>query len=495
MTHVLVIDYNHACSSPLHSMMCDKGYHTLIASGLEEALQFSHQYDIDVVLMNSIFLRENPDICVQLLHAASSAPEVIIMTEKGSADEAEIAINQGAWDYIVSSGSPQAIINSLLKVVNYRGKKCQPGHPEKLNWAKAPGIVGNSIRLKSCLDALLLMAQGDANVLITGETGTGKELFATALHENSNRRHQNFVVVDCAALPETLVESTLFGHERGAFTGATQKQNGLIKQADGGTLFLDEVGELPLVLQKSFLRVLEEHRFRPIGGKNEVASNFRLVAATNRDLDAMARQGTFREDLIFRLRTCNLHLPPLQSRLGDIPPLVKYFISRRQKDNPLFNKKISKDFLTALCQYHWPGNVRELFNAMERSLTAAQEHTTLYPYHLPTHIRVEVAKASLLDSSENGDALPENKESASQEGQSTVNSINARRNIQEIREEVLANTEKSYLKELLNITEGDISQAMNISGLSRSRLYQLFKVHGIKPSALRSGHIEGIILP
>ncbi|MCB2182430.1 MAG: sigma-54 dependent transcriptional regulator [Desulfobulbaceae bacterium] len=482
MAHVLIIDDNKANSSRLHNLIEQKGYTSSIAANMQEAMRFSQEKQVDVVLMNSIILHGKQAAGLQLLHKTPSAPEVIILAETGSAEEAEFAIEHGAWDYIVSSHSSKEIFSPLSKVIGYREKRKKQNPAQESMKIKAPGIVGNSARLKACLATLMQAAQSDASMLINGETGTGKELFATALHENSPRNKGNFVVVDCAALPETLIESTLFGHEKGAFTGATQKQAGLVKQADGGTLFLDEVGELPLSLQKTFLRVLEERQFRPVGSKNEVKSDFRLVAATNQDLDAMVEGGTFREDLLFRLRTFSLELPALRVRPEDITPLVKYFIGRRQKNNPMFNKKISADFLTSLRKYHWPGNVRELFHALERSLAAAQVHTTLFPYHLPTHIRVAIAKASLPQSDHRKQNLP-SREKIEQDGRpNLVHSIDAGQKLQQIRDEVLAKTEELYLQELIAVTGGDMSQAITVSGLSRSRLYQLFKDHGVSPA-------------
>jgi two-component system NtrC family response regulator len=488
MAHILIVDQDQAGSNRLHQMMLKKGYEASIAPNLQEAMRFSREQDIDVVLMDSILLREQNGTSLHQLQTAPSAPEVIIMSENGSAEEAEIAINHGAWDYVVTSSSPYAVIASLSKLINYRVKKQQQQTPLKQVEIKASGIIGHSAGLQACLTTLLQAAQSDANMLITGETGTGKELFAAALHENSQRHKKNFVVVDCASLPETLVESTLFGHERGAFTGATQKQCGLIKQADGGTLFLDEVGELPLSVQKSFLRVLEERCFRPVGGKDEVHSNFRLVAATNQNLEDMVKQGAFREDLLFRLRTFDLQLPSLRSRLEDIPALVKYFISRRQQQNdPMFNKKISSDFLAVLRKYRWPGNVRELFHAVEHSLAAAQEHTSLYPNHLPPYIRVDIATSSFPQSlprapRENGNPSTEKTENDQHEGPRVVHSINTRQNLQQVREEVLNKAEKLYLLELLSATGGNIARAIKVSGLSRSRFYQLLKDRGIRPA-------------
>ncbi len=214
------------------------------------------------------------------MKSTPSSPEIIVITGLGHPDEAELAITSGAWDYLEKPASFDAIKLPLLRALEYRSERT-PGNMAAA--LKRNGIIGDSEKITACLELVAQAAESDANVLITGETGTGKELFAKVIHANSRRAQKSFVVVDCTALPETLVESVLFGHARGAFTGAETSEEGLIKQADGGTLFLDEIGELPSTIQKKFLRVVQEHRFRPVGGRREITSDFRLMAATNEE--------------------------------------------------------------------------------------------------------------------------------------------------------------------------------------------------------------------
>jgi len=213
-------------------------------------------------------------------------------------------------------------------------------------------------------------------VLITGETGTGKELFAKAIHDNSQRAGKSFVVVDCAAMPENLVESMLFGHEKGAFTGADRSTEGLIKQADKGTLFLDEIGELPPLIQKSFLRVLQERRFRPIGSNREVRSDFRLIAATNRKLDKMVANGQFRTDLMFRLQALTIELPPLRERKEDIPLLAAHFNELICGEYGSSARIITADALKELQKIQWTGNIREFRNVLERLIILCRDEIT-----------------------------------------------------------------------------------------------------------------------
>ena len=257
------------------------------------------------------------------IQKAESRPQIIIITASGDQNGAELAIRNGAWDYIQKPASVHDMALSIIRAIQYReerkGKRQGAGAPRLL---KLDGIVGNCPKMKERFELVAQAADTETNVLITGETGTGKELFASAIHNNSLRAKKPFVVVDCSALPETLVESILFGHDKGAFTGAQKAREGLIKQADGGTLFLDEVGELPFPVQKAFLRVLQERRFRPVGTGAEISSDFRLIAATNRDLQKLVLEGVFRDDFLFRLRSFIIELPPLREREEDIAEIT-----------------------------------------------------------------------------------------------------------------------------------------------------------------------------
>ena len=257
-------------------------------------------------------------------------------------------------------------------------------------------------------------------------------------------------------MPENLVESLLFGHQKGAFTGAISSKAGLIQQADGGTLFLDEIGELPIAIQKTFLRVLQEHRFRPIGSDHEVESDFRLVAATNKNLDEMVTRDLFRHDLLFRLKTFTVQLPPLRERTEDIKELVVGYIAKLCKQYDIETKGFSPEFIDAVEKYHWPGNVRELVSTLERAIGTAAGEPTLFPRHLPTDIRIEMAQKAVRNEegqirhtaqfSEIPDKLPE---------------------LRVFREEM----DRRYFDKLLKEARGNIKAACRISGISRSRLY------------------------
>jgi two-component system NtrC family response regulator len=316
-------------------------------------------------------------------------------------------------------------------------------------------------------------AHSDANVLIAGATGTGKELFARAIHNNSTRCKENLVVVDCAALPETLVESLLFGNVKGVYTGADRSRDGLVAQAHGGTLFLDEVGELPLSVQKVFLRVLQERKYRPVGGQKELVSDFRLIAATNRDLDTLVAEGRFREDLLYRLRAISLRLPSLKERREDIKPLTEYYIDKICNRIGVPPKQPSVDFLDALLLYEWPGNVREMVNTIETAIASADDCQKIYARHLPDSIRIHVVRSCLPQTSDTLTSI------------ATRRSIDGRKGIpslKEYRKRAAEDAEREYLHALLVQTRNNVSTALQLSKLSRSRFYELLKTHNLSVS-------------
>jgi DNA-binding NtrC family response regulator len=300
--------------------------------------------------------------------------------------------------------------------------------------------------------------------LITGETGTGKELFARVIHENSRRSPKSFVTVDCGSLPETLVASTLFGHEKGAFTGADKKQEGLVFQAEGGTLFLDEIGDLSLDNQRALLRVLQERRIRPLGGSREIPVNFRLVSATNRDLDRMVAENRFREDLLFRIRTIEIKLPPLRDRGPDIQDIALRLAHQLGRQYDVGLKGISPEFLEILGTHPWPGNVRELINVMEFALSASGQDPILYPKHLPPEIRT-----AQLDFAPDRPAATGESQVAAPRMDETLPTWS----------EFHTRAEKDYLKKLLQKAGCNRKEACRLSGISQSRLYALLEKHGL----------------
>lgn len=478
MAEILVIDDDFEVCETMESLITRLTHSCDTAHSLDEGLRMVRAKTYDVVFLDVRLPDGNSLDILPDLMSLTQPPEVIILTGKGDPDGAELAIEGGAWDYLLKPSSVREISLTLGRALKYHEEKVGKTETEGLDLTN---VVGASPSIKVSFDLMAQAARSDTNVLITGHTGTGKELFASTIHSNSNRRNGQFVVVDCAGLTETLVESTLFGHRKGAFTGAQDDRIGLVKLADGGTLFLDEVGEMPLSIQKSFLRVLQERTFRPVGDTREQTSNFRLIAATNRDLDEMVEQGEFRSDLLFRIKTMRIHLPPLSQRPEDIRPLAKYRVKRLCEYYGIPEKAYGSDFFTTLESYSWPGNVRELFNILERAVIASADEKTLYSMHLPRTLRIQVAKSQIEKMT--GGAVLEQNEAAlvssdiSKIGQEIFEDI-FDQDLPTLRE-FKSIAEKVYLGELIRQCGGDLPKILKASKLSRSHFYSLLKKYGL----------------
>ena len=457
MAKVLIIDDDLMYCSLLADLVRRQGHAATKTHNLKEGLNRSSQEGFDIVFLDVHLPDGNGLDILPLLKQGPTSPEVIIVTGAGDHAGAEMAIKSGAWDYIAKGASLEEITLPLIRALQYRGGKAVSGNTTPI---KVEGIVGQSPPLKACLELLAQASTSEAAVLITGESGTGKELFARAIHANSRRHDHAFVVIDCAALPANLVESELFGHEKGAFTGADRPQQGLVLQAHQGTLFLDEVGELPLTVQSAFLRVLQEHRFRSVGSQKENISDFRVVSATNRNLEAMVEQGAFRNDLLFRLRSLVIELPPLRDCVPDIENIAQYHLEKICRRSGLDTKKFTTEFLDLLTAYHWPGNVRELVNTLEMAVASARNEPNLHRKHMPAHIRIHLARASLTANGSDGpgSVYPQLLPTLA---------------------EYRAQTERKYFHDLMDAAQGNIREACKISGLSRSRLYELLQKHQV----------------
>ena len=456
MATILVIDDDEFYANGLGRQIQRLGHDYHRAATLADGRREAERLQPDLVFLD-VGLPDGSGLSlIDPLRSLSCDPQIVIVTGDGDPDGAEAAIRDGAWDYLSKASPLNDLVLALRRSLDYRQEK----RSVRRVALDPAGIVGQSAAIRRCLDQVAIAASSDASVLVRGESGTGKELFAQAIHRNSARSAKPFVVVDCAALPENLAESVLFGHRRGAFTGAVESRVGLLEQADGGTVFLDELGELPLAVQRVFLRALQERRFRPVGSAAEVTSDFRVVAATNRDLDAMVRAGTFREDLLFRVRALSFELPPLRDRKEDVRgialALIQSLCERRSGDCP----GVSQEFVSTLERHSWPGNVRELAHAIEHALAAAGPVTTLHPLHLPTELRVQLARAA---------QRPRERAPASNEPTGELRPLQS----------VVDDATRGWLEELMRQTQGDIASACTLSGLSRSRLYALMKEHGV----------------
>ncbi|WP_157471195.1 sigma-54-dependent transcriptional regulator [Halodesulfovibrio spirochaetisodalis] len=477
MPNILIIDDDKTICETFESLLSRLQYDCATAQTIAQGFDLLREHEFDVLFLDVRLPDGNGlDYLSDIAHF-DNPPEVIILTGDGDPAGAETAIQRGVWDYLVKPASIKEITQTLKRVLKYRQEKLDKSSDAKP--LEIAHMVGSSSVIKNCFSLMAQAASTDANVLITGETGTGKELTARTIHANSKRTEGEFVVVDCAALTETLLESTLFGHKKGAFTGAQNDKDGLVKLADTGTLFLDEVGEMPLTIQKAFLRFLQERVFRPVGGTVEEKSNFRLISATNRNLEKMVEKGEFRRDLLFRLKTVHIELPALRLRRDDIQLLAKFKIEKLCKQYGIPVKHFSADFFQMLEKYNWPGNVRELFNALEQALVASGSESILYARHLPSDIRIKIAQANLQRGAENqtvsaGNPLPSEKSDTG-----TAAPISFSFDKLPTLRQFKSDMEKKYLLQLIEHHGSNIQEMLETSGLSRSHLYALLKKYNI----------------
>ena len=465
MPKVLIVDDDPEIRATMASLLRRHQIPSAQAVDLEATRRELQTESFDLLLLDVNLPDGNGLSLLPELKALSDPPEVIILTGKGDPEGAELAIEGGVWDYLVKPASIKDINLSINRALKYKEQRDRT----KSRTLDLTGMIGTSQAMRECFEVIAQAAVSDANVLITGETGVGKELAARTIHANSRRASCPFVVVDCAAMTDTLLESTLFGHRKGAFTGALSDREGLVRQAHTGVLFLDELGELPLAMQKSLLRVLQERRFRPLGDNREQESDFRLIAATNQHLDKLIESGKFRQDLYFRVKTIKLPIPPLRQRPEDIKHLATHFIQRLCVASGIKTKFFGSDFFATLADYDWPGNVRELGNVMERAFVASSTEKFLYAMHLPKDLRIKVTQARLSSGKpEVREDLRDVLDNTLPEGE--MPSLKAFKTA----------SERRYLEALLRKTGGDISRMLTISELSRSHFYALLKKYALE---------------
>ena len=386
--HVLIIDDERSMCDMLEADLRLRDFAPCCVTSAKEALELFSQQEFEVVLtdlkMPGI---DGIQLCSRLVASRPDVP-VVVMTAFGSLETAIAAMRAGAYDFVTKPIEMELLAMILSRAIERRRLQQQVHQLSETlrKSARFEELLGESAVMQKLYDQLSQVADSEATVLITGESGTGKELVARALHQRSRRRAKPFVAVNCAALPDTLLESELFGHVKGAFTDARAERKGLFLQAEGGTLLLDEIGEMPLSMQAKLLRALEESKVRPLGGEREVEFDVRILAATNRDLETAVEEGRFREDLFFRVNVIQLAVPPLRSRGADTLLLVQHFIEifsgRAQK--PVDG--IADAVADKLLSYSWPGNVRELRNVVERAV-ALTRHDKLTIDDLPEKIR------------------------------------------------------------------------------------------------------------
>jgi|SRR5690554_1638356 len=367
---ILLVDDEVAHLKTLERLFVKEGYHVLTAENGEEALAIIRREPLHLVLTDLKMGKLDGMDLLKLAKTLQPEVEVILMTAFGTVERAVQGMKQGAYDFVSKPIKRATILKSVRQglerqalVAENRALKARLA-----GLADEPNLVGQSPAFRAALDLVKQVAASSTTVLLSGESGTGKELFARMIFELSERADKPFVAVNCAALPESILESELFGYEKGAFTGATQRKIGRFEAADGGTLFLDEIGELSPQVQVRLLRVLQEGEFERLGSNTPTQVDVRIVTATHKDLEDELEAGNFREDLYYRLNVVNIEIPPLRRRMEDVPLLAEYFLSKyRQKNNRKIDR-LTRECLDALMAYHWPGNVRELENIIERAV-------------------------------------------------------------------------------------------------------------------------------
>ncbi len=446
MHNILIVDDERGICESLKGILEDEGYSATAVESGEASLDVLARRPFDVVLLD-IWLPGIDGLDVlEKIKQNDSAPEVIMISGHGTIETAVRATKLGAFDFLEK---PLSAEKTLILVKNaVEAHRLRNENRDLKQKVQARGvIVGDSIPIKALRQQIALMAPANGRVLIYGESGTGKELVARAIHANSPRNDAMFVEVNCAAIPEDLIESELFGHRQGAFPAATAEKEGRFQKADGGTLFLDEVGDMSLKTQSKVLRTLDEGRFTPLGGDEPVTVDTRVVAATNHDLEDEISRGNFREDLFYRLNVVPFYVPPLRERKEDIPLLVQHFLKELSAEYSRRPKEISEDAIETLMRYAWPGNVRELRNVIERVVIMNPTAARLDRKHLPPLVYRDGAR----------------RVSA---GFSTLHQARAA-------------YERDFILKKLDENHGNVSRAAESLGLERSHLYRKMKALGI----------------
>jgi two-component system response regulator AtoC len=382
---------------------------------------------------------------------------LIVITGAPSLPTAIEGVRLGITDYLLKPVKLEDLLSSIRRALAHRDRTrgAQPATPSKRDRSRFPEIVGDSPPMQELFEIIERVADTDTNVLITGESGTGKEVVALAIHRLSGRAEAPFQVIDCTAIPETLFESLLFGHTRGAFTGAVKDQAGLLIEADKGTAFFDEIGELPATLQSKLLRVIQEQTFIPVGKTAAVTIDTRFVCATNRDLEMEVNAGRFRRDLYYRLAVIHIELPALRDRHDDVLLLADYFLQKLKSANGA-EKELSPEAIALLRQYSWPGNIRELRNAMERGIAMARG-----PLIMPADLPVQIQRGA-------------------QQAPALVSPVGVATHAG-----ALGDAEREYLVSLLKKNSGNVAQSAREAGLSRQGLHKLLKKHGLDAKQYR----------
>ncbi len=367
--NILVVEDEELMRTILRQLLCDAGYSVLTADSAETAIELFARNEIAVTLTDIKMAGADGLQLLDQIKSLEAEAVVIVMTAYSSVDTAVAALRKGAYDYVTKPFVNEDLLQTVKNAATqrqlfYENRVLRREIKKKYNFAE---IIGKSDAIQNVFELVDKVANTNASVLIQGESGTGKELIARSLHFSSGRTDGPFLAINCGALPESLLESELFGHVKGAFTGAVNESKGMFRSASGGTLLLDEIGEMSSVLQVKLLRALQEHEVTPVGSSIAKPFDARIIAATNKDLETEVSEGRFREDLYYRLNVLQITVPPLRDRREDIPLLVRHFVGKTTNSKDAVGISVSKEAISALSAYDWPGNVRELENAIERA--------------------------------------------------------------------------------------------------------------------------------
>jgi DNA-binding NtrC family response regulator len=468
MSHkILIVEDEPNMRKTLSSILEEEDFIPIQAEQAKEGLKILSKENISLIIsdikmpqMDGIeFLRE--------VRAKGYDIPVILITAYGSFDSAVEALRLGAYDYIIKPFEPESVVHTVQRALEHK-KLTEENVYLRGELERKTGfeeLVGDAQCMKKVYTLIEKVAQSKVPVILRGESGTGKELVARAIHKRSGRKNKNFVVINCGALPETLLESEIFGHEKGAFTGADKKKLGIFEVGDEGTIFLDEIGDLTLSVQMKLLRFLQSEEFIRVGGVAPIKVDVRIISATNKNLEKLIEEKKFRSDLYYRINTVSINIPPLRDRKDDIPLLIDHFLKKYSKEDNVPLKKVSDEVFRIICEYPWRGNVRELENLI-RAVLVLSKGNVIKIEDLPSVIRQ-------VDSSE---FITQENNSLSSSGAGQQESFS----FKQIREKA----EKTYLIDILKQAGGNISRASKLAGLSRRHFYDKLKQYGINQNKL-----------
>lgn len=447
---ILVVDDDSNLLEVIKMRLESADYEVVTALREEDAVENAREQSFDLSIVDLQLASRDGISLMEEIHQTQPDIPVIILTAFGSIESAVEAMKRGASSYLTKPFDPRELLFQIEKALESRKlaseiKRLKGLLEDKYDFKN---IVAKSGKMQNILALVSRIAKIDSTAYIHGESGTGKELIARAIHLGSERKDRPFIAVNCAAIPETLLESELFGYEKGAFTGAVQSSKGLFTEAHEGSIFLDEIGDMPLSIQAKLLRVLQERQFNPVGSNKPIKVNVRVIVATNKDLKDEVKEGRFREDLFYRIHVIPIMLPPLREKKEDIPPLVDYFLKKFGKQMNKKVKGLTPLAMQRLMLHNWPGNVRELENTIEFAMAMTQNDVITEELILPT------------------DRQPPDRLKTLKEAK--------------------ADFEKSYLIHLLGLSGGNVSRAAELAGKYRADFYNLLKKHDLKPEEFKS---------